>query len=361
MKQIKFAILGAGWRSRFYARIATAAPWLFSIKGVWAHNDNSRIAFENEFNFPVFSKFEDIVKLDVDFIVLCMSWDANMEYSKKLIMLNIPALTETPVAPNKEALTDFWNFCQAHSGKIQVAEEYHLQPYHAAVIKLVKQGCIGIPNTLTISMMHGYHCTNIARQLLGIDCENATIYGEKFNRKVIKTCNRTGTTDNNELGDISQEKVTVQFENGKTLFYDFCDEQYFSLLRSQHLWICGERGEVFDQTVKHISPEGKCVSSALNRVDLGIYGNLQAYTHQGFSFNGSWLYENPIQPASLADDELAIATCLCNMKEYVDKGIEFYTLKDALQDTYLSFLMKEAIETKKTITTTAQAWSISKK
>lgn len=43
------------------------------------------------------------------------------------------------------------------------------------------------------------------------------------------------------------------------------------------------------------------------------------------------------------DDEIAVASCLEKMKVYVETGKDFYSLKEAAQDTYLSFMIEKAI------------------
>ena len=58
------------------------------------------------------------------------------------------------------------------------------------------------------------------------------------------------------------------------------------------------------------------------------------------------------------DDEIAVASCLSHMKTYVESGTEFYSLREALQDTYLSFMLEQAIETGETVKTETQSWSI---
>ena len=58
------------------------------------------------------------------------------------------------------------------------------------------------------------------------------------------------------------------------------------------------------------------------------------------------------------DDEIAVADFLLHMKNYVETGTEFYSLREALQDTYLSFMLEQAIETGDTIKTETQSWSI---
>ena len=60
--------------------------------------------------------------------------------------------------------------------------------------------------------------------------------------------------------------------------------------------------------------------------------------------------------ARINDDEIAIATLLLGMKEFVDTGKDIYSLADGLQDTYLWFLMDEAIRTSRTVATEVMPW-----
>ena len=40
---IKFGIIGAGWRSEFYLRIAMLVPEIFSVSGIYIRNPEKRI------------------------------------------------------------------------------------------------------------------------------------------------------------------------------------------------------------------------------------------------------------------------------------------------------------------------------
>ena len=52
-----------------------------------------------------------------------------------------------------------------------------------------------------------------------------------------------------------------------------------------------------------------------------------------------------------------MASCLERMKKYVETGEEFYPLAEALQDTYLSFLLEEAVQSGKEIKSETQEWA----
>ena len=60
---------------------------------------------------------------------------------------------------------------------------------------------------------------------------------------------------------------------------------------------------------------------------------------------------------TLAEDETAIARLLIGMKGYVDGGEEIYPLADALQDAYLTTLLKAAIETGEMQSAKSQIWA----
>ena len=49
--------------------------------------------------------------------------------------------------------------------------------------------------------------------------------------------------------------------------------------------------------------------------------------------DGNVVYENPFKDARLSDEEIAIATCLLNMKKYLETGIPFYSLQEAALDS----------------------------
>lgn len=71
------------------------------------------------------------------------------------------------------------------------------------------------------------------------------------------------------------------------------------------------------------------------------------------------IYRSPFADytnARLNDDEIALGSMMLGMKQYVDTGKDIYSLADSLQDTYLWFLMDEAIRTQNVVETHEMPW-----
>ncbi|MNG14553.1 hypothetical protein D3C84_983180 [compost metagenome] len=92
-------------------------------------------------------------------------------------------------------------------------------------------------------------------------------------------------------------------------------------------------------------------------MNRGEYENAEGYFLQGILCGEQWLYTNPFAPARLYDDEIAIASCLAKMAEYINGGPEFYSLAEASQDHYLGMMIERAIITGETITTSKPYWA----
>jgi len=69
------------------------------------------------------------------------------------------------------------------------------------------------------------------------------------------------------------------------------------------------------------------------------------------------VYRNPLAPAELSDDEIAVGTCLLRMAEYAGGGPPFYPLAEACQDRYLDIEIQRALDTKATVQTRTQPWA----
>ena len=127
---------------------------------------------------------------------------------------------------------------------------------------------------------------------------------------------------NNDIRKVA----TFIFDNGKTAFYDFCNEQYFNYLRTRHMIVQGVHGEICDTIVNYLSTDGTPVSLEYKRVDTGVYSNLEGYYHRGIMLGDRFAFISPFADKTsvrLNDDEIATATCMIKMKKYVDSAKDF--------------------------------------
>ena len=360
MSKIRFGLIGSGWRAEFYIRIAKALPDLFELSAVLIRNKEKGKCFSEKFQIPVVNSLEDLVSNSPEFVVLAVKRGVVTDYLVSLFEKGIPVLSETPPGEDEESLKRLWKAYETYQGKIQVAEQYIMQPLYAAWYKAINDGKIGNVENINISSLHGYHGVSIIRKFLGTGFDNCKIYGKRYWFNVTETYGRGGMIFDGEIVKCSRDRLTFEFDNGKTAFFDFSDPaQYHSFIRTRQLTVQGTRGEIDDLVIRYLNDKNIPVTEELKRIDLGIYGN-QEWSHYGIMLGEEFLYKTPFVNARLNDDEIAVASCLVNMHKYMETGEEFYGLADALQDMYFSLKMDEAmVKPLSVVETELQIWSAS--
>ncbi len=341
MRPIEFGIVGAGWRTEFYLRIARALPARFRITGVVVRNPEKRGPLEQAWGVRVCADSEELLKTSPSFVVTSVSWTSNPVLLKELSQRGMPILSETPPAPDLEQLREVTALTRK-GAKIQVAEQYWAQPHHQACSAVIEQGLLGRPTQAQISVAHGYHGISLIRRFLGIGFEMPKISGRRFAAPIVAGAGRQGPPAQEQIRDSEQD--IVFFDWGDRLgLLDFTGDQYFGWIRSRRVLIRGERGEIVNDTVYYLKDFHTPIALDLRRDTTGANGNLEGFYLRGIQAGGEWLYTNPFAPAPLSDDEIAIAACLVRMDEYVRTSREFYPLAEACQDHYLTLLCQQAV------------------
>lgn len=358
MEKIRFGLIGSGWRAEFYIRIAKALPERFELTKVLIRNKEKGERFSRLHDVEVVQTVEELEADRPDYVVLAIKRGIISGYLPKLFEKGIPVLCETPPGEDLKALRDVWEAYRKYDAKIQVAEQYFAQPLYAAWEKVIRDGRIGRVENINISSLHGYHGASIIRRFLGAGFENAVIYGKRFWFDVTETYGREGMAFDGEVFSCSRDRLTMEFDNGTVAYFDFSDPaQYHSFIRTRQLTVQGVRGEIDDMTIRYLTEENIPVTQQLNRIDLGIYGN-QEWSHYGIMLGEEFLYKNPFANARFNDDEIAVASCMAKMSEYLRTGEEFYSLKEALQDMYICLKMDEALaEPNREIRMQTQVWA----
>lgn len=357
MEKIKVAIIGNGWRTMNYVEIMEHLSDVFEIKGMLLRNPEKAEALSSR--LPTFTDKEEFFKLDCDFIFCLLPRSVMTQWCEDVFKRNIPILVETPPGDGIEDIKKMWELKEKYDGKIQVAEQYFLQPYHNALITIANSGLLGNITDCTTGSMHDYHGISVMRRILGINFENFKVSGKKFDFPVTFTHGRNGASQEGKIVNDSTKKAIFEFENGKVGFFDFGGEKYFNRLRELHMSARGTRGEIFDRTVNYLNDENLPICEEIQRVDGGAYGNLEGLYHRGFTFQGKFIYKNPFEKYEprLSDDEIAMAGMLTGMADYVRTGKEIYPIEEALQDTYMMLLMDESIEKGTEVQSEKMPWS----
>jgi len=355
---MRYSIIGgAGFRAQYYLRLAQALPDLFQITGLVIRDESKGKEMERLWGVPSYRTLDELLRMEApDFVVVAVGGPAGLGYLYRLAELAIPALMETPPAADLNGLEQLHRELTAHGARIQVAEQYPYHPVQQARLTLLDTGRLGRVTEATVSISHMYHGACLIRKLLGIGFEEATIRAMRFESSWIGGPTRSGPP--REDKQIPLQRDLAWLDYGDRLgIYDFTKDQHRSWTRSNHLSVRGERGEIFDNRVLIQQKNTVPLQLELKRINKGEQENAEGYYLQGILCGEQWLYTNPFLPARLYDDEIAIASCLCQMAEYAAGGSGFYDLKQASQDTYTGMMIERAIQTGEAVRVECQCWT----
>lgn len=311
---IKYAIIGAGWRSEFYLKIAALLPNEFSVSGIYIRNSEKQKEFAKKYNVKICGTPDGLLKTDFDFIVSCVNKDGISDMIKTLTALDIPVLTETPVTDG------------TLGGRVQVAEQFHFMPRNQAYKKIIDSGILGEVHSVRLSCCHDYHAASLIRFFLDTGFEKPEITSISLIDPVTRYNSRAGYITPAVIKE--EEKIKIFKFKDKTAVYDFSFEQYFSDIRSSQINIRGTNGEIVNNTCSYLK-DGVPQRFEIYRNTYGVEESLDGMCLFNITGGGEVLYTNPFPLARLSDEEIAIATCLVKMKAYIKTGEAFYSLKDA--------------------------------
>lgn len=351
----RFVIVGYGWRAQFYLRAAQMLPREFEVTSIVTRTGGRAAEIQEETGIRAVCSLEEALEERPDFVLLCVPRVVMKEWVVRLMEQGIPVLCETPPGKDVEELNALWKEKVRLGGNVQVTEQYFLQPYYAAVIRLARSGMLGDISNMNMSAIHGYHAVSIFRKVLGVGFENCEIRGKRFRFPVTETRDRAGWHYEGRLLCPDRDRVDLVFDSGRTAFFDFSQEQYFSPIRSRSWKVQGSRGEIRDMDVCWLNEKNQVIREHMQREDDGVY-NIDGWSHLWITLGGERIYENPFPGARLNDDELAVADVLRHMGKSVAEGTDFYPLREGLQDAYLDFCMEEALQTGRPVRTEPQSW-----
>lgn len=357
MDKTVFGMVGGGWRTEFYLRIARALPERFGICGVVVRDAAKGKILTEKWGVQTYRTVDELLKhSSPSFVGVSVNKPDAPGVALQLAANHMPVLIETPPAPDLEGLIALDKQMKAMDAKIQVAEQYHAQPLHAARLAIAHSGKLGEISQAQVSVCHGYHAMSLMRRFLGLTYENATVTARKFVSPLIGSPDRRGNLEAETTVASEQVIGTLDFE-GKLGIFDFTYDQYFSWIRTLRLTVRGTRGEIVDDKVRYLEDFRTPVEIELRRLNAGENGNLEGYYLKGILAGDQWAYRNPFLPGRLSDDEIAIASCLERMEAHVHGAPAFYPLAEACQDHYLALSVERALQNKEAVKTVTQPWA----
>ena len=355
MEPITFGIVGGGWRAEGFLRVSDELPERFKVSGVMVRDAGRGDMLERTWGVPTYRTLDDLFTgAQPLFVLVSVSKDAAPVLLQELADRRVPALVETPPAPDLQGLHHLCRLT-ANGARIQVAEQYAFQPAHAARLAVARSGKLGVVSQVQVSVIQDYHNISLIRKLLGVEFETARITAQRFVSPIMAGPDRQGPPREERIVEVTQTIAYLDFGD-KLGVYDYAGDQHRSWIRSPRVLVRGDRGEINTTRVRYLQDFATPIMLDMLRQDAGEDGNMEGYHHQGILLGDEWIYRNPFAPGRLSDDEIAMATCLANMADYARGGPSFYSVAEAAQDHYLGLMMQQSLVAGESIRTTPQMW-----
>lgn len=192
-----FAIVGTGWRSQFFLRIAVELPERFAVTGVYSRSDAKREELAHRFGTVAVGSVEEAVRHgSPDFVIVAVPWPAAPGITQQIVELGVAVLEETPPAPDLPAMRDLWSWVGTRD-LVQIAEQCMYMPAHRARLRMIREGLIGEPTSVQVSSNHLYHAVSIMRGLLGVGRGPTTVIAHSLSTTLVEPITYGGVyTDN---------------------------------------------------------------------------------------------------------------------------------------------------------------------
>lgn len=371
MGKYHFIIIGSGWRSLYYVRIAKAMPDILRLDAMYCRTQEKADKMAEEFSIHTTTSIEECVGYKPDFAVVAVNKTSICDVSIEWMDRGITVLSETPAALDMDSLKKLYRYHMSDDKtdkKQVVAEQYREYPYNKARINLVNSGVLGDISCLNISIAHEYHGFSLIRAYLGIKPdENYTVSGKIYEFPTTQTLTRYDKFTDGRTAPKKRCVAVFEFESGKVAWYDFDSEQYRSPIRKNMIKVQGVRGELINNELYYLDENNvgrkETIVTDINKVMTGN-GNpnlAQVNEIKKIAFGDKILYEPVWGLRGLSEDETAIATLMCKTAEYSrGQALPPYSLENALADAYAAILFDEAVRTSNKVSSCIEKICIAK-
>jgi predicted dehydrogenase len=357
---VRFGLVGRGWRSAFFWRLARLLPGEVELVGVVARSDQAAREVEQAWSVRGCTSTAELLALNPEFVITSVPRTVNPGYVREIAGAGVRVLTETPPAADLEGLRALWAQV-GESGLVQVAEQYLLYPGHSARRALLATGLLGRPSSVQVSSTHGYHVVSMIRGFLGVGLEDATIRAGAFRGPLADpVTKRDGWTGDDTEKQATTTLATIEFASGAMGLYDFTDNQWHNPLRSRRVVIRASKGEISNDAIVRLADPRTVLESSIARRQTGWDLNLEGFELDHLSFEGRVLYRNPFPGFPLSDEDLATATLLVQMARWSrGQGPAPYPLADGCQDHAIGLAIQAAAQHGGPVSVAGEPWSAS--
>lgn len=335
---LSFIIVGSGYRSEYFARVAKTYPHLFRALYLCRSQEKARLVTEHT-GIAATTDEKDCIAFRPDFAVIAVDRGHMARVAEEWVAKGFPVVTETPVGATKEELCRLWELGR-NGAKIVCCEQYHRQPLLAKGLAEITAGRIGSPASMYISLLHDYHAASLIRRALNIPVGDPfVIRARELVSAVVETDSRPGAILDGRRTEAHRVQAWIDFASGKHVDHDFCPVQYRSYIRSRHLVVRGETGEWSDTVIHYLNQDNEPEKEFLLPEIPEKYRILDTQALRDRRRN--W---QPDLAPDTVQDEYAIATILLDMEAYLQGGASPYPLAEALEDAYFWLCLKEAAD-----------------
>jgi predicted dehydrogenase len=355
--QARFGLVGTGWRSSVFLRMAYLMPDRFRAIGVVARRAESGAIVEQDWGLPTFRTVDELLTVErPDFVIVSVPWQVTPELISHLVEQGIPVLAETPPAPDLPGLHALWADV-GKTGLVQVAEQYPLMPLHAARLAVVRSSVIGTPTSVLVSSTHLYHAVALMRQFLEVGREPAEVTAHRFSAELVDPITPAGWTHDTAVKQADTTLAWIDFGSARMGGYDFTENQWWNPVRPDHLMVRGSTGEIFDETVVRMVDDVTPVTSRIERSMTGIGMNYEGLDFTHLTLDGRVVFRNQYEGGRLSDDDIAVATLLDQVGTWTrDEGPPPYPLAEACHAHAIGLAIVEAAASRVAVTVGEQPW-----
>ncbi len=335
---LKYLIVGSGYRSEYYGRIASAYPDLFSARYL-VRSESKASLIRAHTSCEAYTDQRAALGWGPDFVVVAVDRGHTADVVCEYAALSLPVMAETPLGCDMPSLKRIWDLHEKKGAAIFSLEQYPRHPVLAAGLSAVASGAIGTPQTAYLSLMHDYHAASLLRHMLLTGHSGYTMHGARVSFEAVETDSRYGAVLDGSVSLRERDTVHVAYEDGKTAVYDFSPLQYRSFIRSRRLTVRGDRGEWSDQCILRLDGGGLPERTYLMPEIPEKYRRLdsQALRDLRRTLPGELFLDT-------CHDEYAVASMLLDMEDFLKGGEEPCPLWESLDDAVFWLTKERAVQ-----------------